>query len=137
MNPSYIGFVLDKLNTSFIPHLLSHIRKSFKPPIHPPLGGIRVLSIGIRARSLIIGFTALRVRMSARDLVHDHTFIFDGTNYDVWKIRMLSHFRAIDPHMERIVDIGFSPPMDSQNLSLEDEKNLYLNAQLLMCLFML
>ena len=67
--------------------------------------------------------------MSARELVHDHTFIFDGTNYDVWKIRMLSHFRAIDPHMERIVDIGFSPPMDSQNLSLEDEKKLYLNAQ--------
>ena len=31
--------------------------------------------------------------------------------------------------MERIVDIGFSPPMDSQNLSCEDEKNLYLNAQ--------
>ena len=31
--------------------------------------------------------------------------------------------------MEQIVDIGFSPPMDSQNLSCEDEKNLYLNAQ--------
>jgi hypothetical protein len=67
--------------------------------------------------------------MSARGLVHDNTLILDGTNYDVWKICMLSHFRDIDPHMEKIVDIGFSPPMDSQNLSLEDEKNLYLNSQ--------
>ena len=60
-----------------------------------------------------LGFTALRVKMSARGLVHDNTFIFDDTNYDVWKIRMLSHFQAIDPYMEQIVDIGFSPPMDS------------------------
>jgi hypothetical protein len=35
----------------------------------------------------------------------------------------------MDPTMERIVDTGFSPPKDSQNLSLEDKKNLYLNAQ--------
>jgi hypothetical protein len=35
VNPSYIGFVLDKLNNTFIPHLLSHIHKSFKPPIPP------------------------------------------------------------------------------------------------------
>ena len=67
--------------------------------------------------------------MSVRGLVHNDTFIFDGTNYDIWKIRMLNHFRAMDPNMERIVDIGFSPPMDSLNLSCEDEKNLYLNAQ--------
>jgi hypothetical protein len=61
--------------------------------------------------------------MSARGLVHDDTLILDGTNYDVRKICMLSHFRDIDPRMEKIVDIGFSPPIDSQNLSLEDEKN--------------
>ena len=67
--------------------------------------------------------------MSARGLVHDHTFIFDGTNYDIWKIRMLSLFRSMDPNIERIVDMGFSRPMDSENLSLEDEKNLYLEAQ--------
>ena len=67
--------------------------------------------------------------MSVRGLVHNDTFIFDGRNYDIWKIDMLSHFRAMDPNMERIVDIGFSPPMDSQNLSFKDEKNLYLNAQ--------
>jgi hypothetical protein len=31
--------------------------------------------------------------------------------------------------MEHTVDTSFSPSNDSQNLSLEDEKNLYLNAQ--------
>src|ERR1044072_7833546 len=42
---------------------------------------------------------------------------------------MLNYFRVIDLRMERIVDMGFSPPKDTQKLSLEDEKNSYLNAQ--------
>jgi hypothetical protein len=67
--------------------------------------------------------------MSARGLVYNDTFIFNGTNYDTWKIHMLNYFWVMDPTMERILDTGFSPPKDSQNLSLEDEKNLYLNAQ--------
>jgi hypothetical protein len=67
--------------------------------------------------------------MSARGLVHNDTFIFNGTNYDTWKIHMLNYFWVMDPTMERIVDTGFSPLKDTQNLSLEDEKNLYLNAQ--------
>jgi hypothetical protein len=29
----------------------------------------------------------------------------------------------------RAIDVGFSPPMDPQNLSLEDEKILHLEAQ--------
>ena len=66
--------------------------------------------------------------MSTRGFVHNDTLIFDGTNYDVWKIHMLNHFRAMDPNLERIVDMGFSPPKDPQNLSLEDEKNSYLDA---------
>ena len=67
--------------------------------------------------------------MSTRGLGFIDTLSFDGTNYDSWKIHMLNYFRAIDPCMERIVDMGFSPPNDTQNLSLEDEKNSYLNAQ--------
>jgi hypothetical protein len=51
--------------------------------------------------------------MSARGLVHDDTFIFDGTNYDIWKIYMLNYFWVMDPTMEQIVDISFSPPKDS------------------------
>jgi hypothetical protein len=67
--------------------------------------------------------------MSARELVYNDTFIFNGTNYDTWKIHMLNYLRVMDPTMEQIVDMGFSPPKDTQNLSLEDERNLYLNAQ--------
>jgi hypothetical protein len=85
--------------------------------------------MAIRARSLILGFTTLRSKMSARGLVHNDTFMFDGTNYDIWKIHMLDYFWVMDPTMEQIVDKSFSPPMDSRNLSLEDEKNLHLNAQ--------
>src|SRR3954464_6750707 len=66
--------------------------------------------------------------MSTRGLGFIDTLSFDGTNYDAWKICMLNYFRGFDPCMERIVDMGFSPPKDT-HLSLEDEKNSYLNAQ--------
>jgi hypothetical protein len=67
--------------------------------------------------------------MSAKGLVHNDTFIFDGTNYDIWRIHILNYFWVLDPNIERIVDMGFSPPKNPMNLSLEDEKNSYLNAQ--------
>jgi hypothetical protein len=67
--------------------------------------------------------------MSARGLVHNNTFIFDGTNYVTWKIHMLNYFWVMDPTMEQIVDTCFSAPKDFQNLPLEDDRNLYLNAQ--------
>jgi hypothetical protein len=95
----------------------------------PPLGDICVLSIGIRAQSLILGFTALRANMLDRGLVHNNTFIFNVTNYHTWKIHMLNYFWIMDPTIEQIVDTGFSPPKDTQNISLEVERNLYRNAQ--------
>ena len=67
--------------------------------------------------------------MSSMSVEHYVSCIFNGTNYDVWKIHMLNHFRAMDPNIERILDMGFSPPYDPQRLSLEDEKNSYLDAQ--------
>ena len=67
--------------------------------------------------------------MSTRGLGFCDTLSFDGTNFDVWVIRMLNLFRVMDPNLERIVDMGFSPPKDPQRLSLEDEKNSYLNSQ--------
>src|ERR1043165_5292985 len=66
--------------------------------------------------------------MSTRVLGFFDTLSFVGTNYVAWRIRMLNYFRFIDPCMEKIVDMGFSPPKDTQNLSLEDEKKSYLNA---------
>ena len=59
--------------------------------------------------------------MSFRDLVHNPSYNFDGTNYDVWKIRMLNLFRDMGSNLESIVDMGFSPPKGSQELSLEDD----------------
>jgi hypothetical protein len=70
--------------------------------------------------------------MSARGLVHNVTFIFNGTNYDTWKIHMLNYFPVMDPTMEQIADMSFSPPKNSQNLSLEDEKTCITMLKLLM-----
>ena len=67
--------------------------------------------------------------MSPKGLVHDDIFIFDGTNYDVWKIHMLNHFRAMDPNIVRFLDMGFSSPKDPQNLSIEENINPYLDDQ--------
>ena len=66
--------------------------------------------------------------MLLSDLVHDPTFHFDGTNYNAWKICMLNYFRVMEPHMEKIVEMGFSPPKYPQNPTLEEEKNLSLDA---------
>jgi hypothetical protein len=71
--------------------------------------------------------------MSARGLVHNDTFIFDGTNCDIWKICMPNNFRDMDPNIEKYM--GFSPPKDSQSLSLEEKRNAYLNSQTTYVLF--
>src|SRR5664279_635161 len=39
---------------------------------------------------------------------------------------MLCKLRTLCTNIEQFLDVGFSPPMDPQNLSLEDEKNLHL-----------
>ena len=67
--------------------------------------------------------------MSASSIVHNDTIIFDGTNYALWRNCLLCNLRTLCPNIERFLDVGFSPPMDPQNLSLEDEKNLHLEAQ--------
>ena len=67
--------------------------------------------------------------MSSSGLVHNASFILDGTNYDVWKIRILNDLRVIDPYIERILDRGYSPPRNPKRLSLLDENNSYLDAQ--------
>ena len=66
--------------------------------------------------------------MSSRELVHNSLFRFNGTNFNVWKTHLLRHLRVLDHNIERILDIGFSPPKDYESRTLEDEKNLYLDA---------
>ena len=76
----------------------------------------------------LLGFTALRVKMSAKGLVHNDIFIFDGTNYDIWKICMLEYFRGLNPDIVQFLDMGFYSPKDPQNLSIEENINSYLDA---------
>ena len=75
--------------------------------------------------------------MSTRGLGFSDTLSFDGTNFDVWVIRMLNLLRVMDPNLERIVVMGFSPSKDPQRLSLEDEKNFISMLKLVMCFLML
>ena len=66
--------------------------------------------------------------MSARGLVHDKLFIFDGTNYDAWKTYVLNTLRGISPDIEQILELGFSSPKDPQNQSFEEKRNFILDA---------
>jgi hypothetical protein len=67
--------------------------------------------------------------MSARGLTLNDTIIFHGTNYPSWKNHILCKLRTLCPNIEQFLDVGFSPPMDPQNLSIEDERNSHLEAQ--------
>ena len=58
--------------------------------------------------------------MSTSELVHDDTFCFNGTNYIMWRLRMLCHFRAMGPNALRIVVVGNSNLKDGQSPSLDD-----------------
>ena len=66
--------------------------------------------------------------MSTSELVHDDTFCFNGTNYIMWRLRMLCHFRAMGPNALRIVVVGDSNLKDGQSPSLED---MHLDSQVL------
>ena len=66
--------------------------------------------------------------MSARGLVHNDNVIFDGTNYEIWKIYVLNILRGISPDIEQILELGFSSPKDPQNRSHEKKRNSILDA---------
>ena len=55
--------------------------------------------------------------MSSSGLVHNASLlIFDGTNYDDWRNRMLKYFRDIDPNIERILDMAFFSSKGSKKI---------------------
>ena len=58
--------------------------------------------------------------MSTSGIVHNDTFDFDGTNYHLWRIRMICHFRTMGPNVLRIVIIGAHIAEDCLSPSLED-----------------
>ena len=74
--------------------------------------------------------------MATSDLVHlGEAPLFVGTNYAQWKIRMSWYFRAMGQNIWRIVDVGFSPPLDHLAPTNEEEKCLHLDAQATNTLF--
>ena len=74
--------------------------------------------------------------MATSDLVHlGKAPLFDGTNYAHWKIRMSCYFKAMCLNIWRIVDVGFSPPLDLLAPTIEEEKCLHLDAQATNALF--
>ena len=62
--------------------------------------------------------------MSTSGIVHDDTFCFSGTNYHLWKIHMLCHFRAMGPNFVRIVLVGASPWKDELFPSSEENDDM-------------
>ena len=62
--------------------------------------------------------------MSTSGIVHDDTFCFSGTNYHLWKIRMLCHFWAMGPNFVRIVLVGASPWKDELFPSIKENDDM-------------
>ena len=64
--------------------------------------------------------------MSTIGLVHNGIFDFDGTNYTLWRIRMLHHFRAMGPNTLRIVLVGIADKKDDASSSTNE---MYLDCE--------
>ena len=58
--------------------------------------------------------------MSTSDLVHNDTFYLDGTNYHLWRLRMLCHFRAMGQNALGIVLVGISIAKGGPSPSIDD-----------------
>ena len=62
--------------------------------------------------------------------------LLNGLNYASWSASVLDVFRAMGPHIERIVDVSISPPSDDLAiLSKEEVKCLQHKAQATNVLF--
>jgi len=67
--------------------------------------------------------------MSTSEEVSLELLLLDGSNYASWSASVLDVFRAMVPHIERIVDVSISPPSDDLDyLSRKELKCLQHNA---------
>ena len=74
--------------------------------------------------------------MSTSKEVSLELLLLNGSNYASWSASVLDVFRAMGPHIERIVDVSISPPSDDLAiLSKEEVKCLQHNAQATNVLF--
>ena len=90
----------------------------------PPLGDIKVLSIGIRAR-----FTSKLNRreetMSTSYEVPIEPLVSDGSNYAFWSINVQNHLRNLGPLAERVVVASILPPNFSwKNVDITNKREM-------------
>ena len=68
--------------------------------------------------------------MSTSEEVSLELLLLDGSNYAFWSTSVLTAFRDMGPHIERIIDVSISPPSDDLTiLSKVELKCLQHNAQ--------
>jgi hypothetical protein len=94
-------------------------------PIHPPLGDIKVLSIGIRAWFSDSSLTAWSSSMSTTCEVPFEPLALDGSNYSSWCSNILTALKILCPTAESIMVASIFPkdetcvsPMDSEKKQL-------------------
>src|SRR5579859_92713 len=74
--------------------------------------------------------------MATSEEVSLELLLLDGSNYASWSASVLTMFKDMGPHIERIVDVSISPPSDDLDyLSREEVKCLQHNAQATNVLF--
>jgi hypothetical protein len=94
-------------------------------PIHPPpLGDIKILSIGIRAWCSDSSLSTWSLKMSTTCEVSFEPLRFYGSNYSCWSAHVLHVLHSWDPSFERVVVASILPEdfnsEDSSNLSKEE-----------------
>jgi hypothetical protein len=50
--------------------------------------------------------------MSTSEEISLELLLLDGSNYASWSASVLTVFKDMGPHIERIVDVSISPPSD-------------------------
>jgi hypothetical protein len=91
-------------------------------PIHPSLGGIKVLSIGIRAWCSDSSLTARSFSMSTTFEVPFEPLALDGSNYTSWHSNVLIALKVSGPTTEGIMVASILPEDEMCVLPKELEK---------------
>jgi hypothetical protein len=97
----------------------------------PPLGDIKILSIGIRAWCSDASLTAWSLKMSTSCEVSFEPLRFDGSNYDSWSAHVLHVLHTWGSPFEQVVEASILPEdfdsEDTSNLSKEEKENVLHN----------
>jgi hypothetical protein len=94
-------------------------------PIHPPLGDIKVISIGIRAWCSDSSLTACS-SMSTTCEVPFEPLALDGSNYSSWRSNVLIALKVLGPTVEGIMVVSILPK-DETCVSSKELENKRIN----------